>query len=67
MAELRVIEVSVAREERGIALPMEQNENFLVFQTFAHKVETDLPHRHPPRLEQQALAVKDVLVEDNQA
>ena len=67
MAEVRVIEVSVAREKCDIAPPTQQNENFFVLQTFAPKVETDLPRRHPPRLEQQALSVKDVLVEDNQA
>jgi hypothetical protein len=67
MAEVRVIEVSVAREKCGIALPTQQNENFLVLQTFAPKVETDLPRRHPPRLQQQALSFEDVLVEDNQA
>ena len=62
-----MIEVCVAGEKCGIALSTQQNDNFLVLQTLAPNVETDLPRRQPPRLEQQALSVKDVLVEDNQA
>jgi hypothetical protein len=59
--------VAVPREKGGVALSPQQNDNFLVFQTFSAKVETNLPRREPPRLEQQALSINDVLIENNQA
>jgi hypothetical protein len=62
-----MIETCVAGEKRGIALSAQQNDNLLVLQTLAAKLDTNLPRRQPPCLEQQALSVKDVLVEDDQA
>jgi hypothetical protein len=67
MPEGRPIEICVAGEKRGTALPAQQNDNLLVLQTLAAKVKTNLPRRQSPCLEQQALSVKDVFVKDDQA
>ena len=63
----RLKKVAVPREKRGIALPSQQNDNLLILQTLSAKVETDLFCSQPPRLKQQALSIKDVLVKNNQA
>ncbi|MGD1072169.1 MAG: hypothetical protein ABSB15_18735 [Bryobacteraceae bacterium] len=65
--QARIEKVSVPREKRGIALPFQQNDNLLVLQTLSANIETNLSGRQPPRLKQQALPLKDVLVENNQA
>lgn len=67
MPEIRVIEARVAGEKRGIALLAQQNDNLLILHAFATQVESNLSRRQPPRFEYQALSVKDVLVEDDQA
>ena len=65
--QARLKEVAIPREERGIALSSQQNNNLLIYQTLSAKVKTNLSRRQPPRLKQQALSIKDVLIENNQA
>jgi hypothetical protein len=67
MPEARLIEICITGEERGPALLEQQSDNFHVLQTLAAKVDTDLPHLHPPAFEQPPLSVEDVLVQDDQA
>jgi hypothetical protein len=55
------------KHSRLIALPLQQNENLLILQTLSANVKTNLSGWQPPRLKQQALPLKDVLVENNQA
>lgn len=59
--------VGVPREKCGIALPFQQNDNLLILHTLSADVDTNLFGRQTPRLKQQALPLKDVLVENNQA
>jgi hypothetical protein len=65
--QTRVKKVAVPREKGSITLSSQQNDNLLVFQTLSAKVETDLSCRQSPRLEQQALSIQDILIENNQA
>jgi hypothetical protein len=65
--QARLKKVAVPREKGGIALSSQQNDNLLVLQTLSAKVETNLLCRQPPRLKQQALSIKDVLIKNNQA
>ena len=67
MPESRLIETLIAGEECGIPLLAQQNNDLLVLQAFMAEVDSDLPRRNPPRLEQQLLSVEDVLVENDQA
>ncbi len=67
MPEIGLIETCVAGEKRGIALLAQENDNLLVLQALAAKVDADLPCGPPRCLKQQALPVEDVLVEDDQA
>lgn len=60
-------EVGVTGEKGSVTLPSQQNDNLLILQTLSAEIETDLSWRQPPRLEQQALSVQDVLVKNNQA
>lgn len=67
MPEIRLIEAHVTSEESGIAQPAEEHDDLVVLQAFTAQIDSDLPCRYPPCLEQQALALKNVLVENNQA
>ena len=67
MPQAGVIEARVTGEKSGVALLTQQDDNLFVLQTFAAKVDSNLPRRHPPRFEQQPLSIEDVLVEDDQA
>ena len=62
-----MIETRIAGEERRIALLTQENENFFILQTLAPEINTNLPRVQPPCLEGQALSVKDILVENDQA
>ena len=67
MPQAGVIEARVAGEKSGVAVLAQQDDNLLVLQTFAAKVDSNLPRGQPPPFEHQTLAVEDVLVEDDQA
>jgi hypothetical protein len=67
MPEVRQIEVRIAREERGITLPLQENDDLLVLQTLMADIHPNLPHCDPRCSQQQSLPIEDVFVEDNQA
>jgi len=59
-------EARITREERGITLPPQENDDLLVLQTLMPDVHPDLPHGDPRRFQQQALRIEDVFVENDQ-
>src|SRR5260370_28563554 len=67
MPQAGVIEARVAGEKSGVAVLAQQDDNLLVLQTFAAKVDSNLPRGQPPPFEHETLSVEDVLVEDDQA
>jgi len=62
----RQIETCITREERGITLPPQENDDLLVLQTLMPDVHSNLPHCDPRSFQQQALPIEDVFVENDQ-
>jgi hypothetical protein len=60
-------ETCIAREEGGVALAPQKNDDLLVLQPLVADIHSNLPHRDPRRFQQQALPIEDVLVENDQA
>ena len=59
MPQAGMIEARVADEKSAVVLLAQQDDNLLVLQTFAAKIDSNLPRCQPPPLEQQTLSVED--------
>jgi len=67
MSQGRQVKVCITREEGGITLAPQKNDDLLVLQPLMSDVHSDLMHREPRGFQQQTLTLKDVLVENDQA
>ncbi len=66
MPKFRRIESRVAGEERGPALAAQQYNDLFVLESLVAKIDGNLPRRYSRCLQQQALCLEDVLVENEQ-
>jgi hypothetical protein len=51
MPQVGVIEARVTGEKSGVVLLTQQDDNLLVLQTLAAKIDSSLPRRQPPPFE----------------